>query len=508
MSRKFWKRSAKKQVKVNYGRCFVVCFLVTLLIGGTLINVIQETKTNEESIIISFHSIEGKTNTDIVNEFLTGIHKEEYVENQSNGFLGSIFNSISKSGSFLFGILNVTNQFLFQDRIVSGFIIIIGIFIGVIYWIFISKLLEVGRCRFFLENRLYSKTRMNRVLLPFRVRKSTHISLVMLRKNIYQFFWFFTIIGGPIKIYAYRMVPYLLAENPNLTGKEAILLSRNMMHHHKWEAFLLDCSFLGYFILGMFTLNLFNLFYTNLYHHASYAEYYIYLRKIYGKDHKEILFDFYLDHNLEQLNNYPEEKYPLKQHKSRDLFQSLDYERRYTFSSYLFLFFCFGIIGWLWEVLLFLFSEGIFVNRGALYGPWLPIYGSGGVLILFLLQKIRKKPWLTFILIILICGIVEYGTAFYLETFKHLKWWDYTGYFMNLHGRICLEGLLFFGIGGLALIYFLAPLLDQFFKTWKLSYQKWICIVLLIFFLGDFFYSSKYPHTGENITKEINLNET
>ncbi len=503
MNRKYWKANAKKQIKVNYGRCFVVCFLVTLLIGGTLINVVQETKKSDVTNVLSFHPIEGKTNTDIVNEFLTGIHKEELVENQANGFLGSVFNSISKSGSFLFGILNVINQFLFQDKIVSGLIIVIGIMIGIIYWIFVSQLLKVGQCRFFLENRLYSKTKMNRTLLPFRVRKSIHVSMAMFRKNITQFLWFLTIIGGFIKTYSYKMVPYLLAENPNLTGKEAIFLSKQMMRRHKWEAFLLDCSFFGYFILGLFSFNLFNLFYTNLYYQATQSEFYIYLRKLYGKVKKEIIYDLYLTQNRKHLKNYPEEKYPLQQHKSRDLFQSLDYERRYSFFSYVFLFFCFSIIGWLWEVFLFLFSEGIFVNRGALYGPWLPIYGSGGVLILFLLQKVRKKPWLTFLFTIIICGIIEYGTAFYLETFKHLKWWDYTGYFMNFHGRICLEGLLFFGIGGLVFIYLLAPLLDQFFQTWKPSFQKWICIILLIFFLGDFSYSSKFPHTGENITKEI-----
>ena len=161
------------------------------------------------------------------------------------------------------------------------------------------------------------------------------------------------------------------------------------------------------------------------------------------------------------------------------------------------------MLGWVWEVCLTLFSDGIFVNRGALFGPWLPIYGSGGVLILFVLQKLRDRPFLTFFLTILICGVVEYGTALYLETFKHLKWWDYTGYFLNIHGRVCLEGLLFFGIGGLAFIYILAPLLDQHFQKWNPKFVTGLCVVLVLFLSLDFMYSSKHPNTGDGITSEL-----
>ena len=63
--------------------------------------------------------------------------------------------------------------------------------------------------------------------------------------------------------------------------------------------------------------------------------------------------------------------------------------------------------------------------------------------------------------LIALCGCVEYFTSVYLE-YVHdgTRWWDYTGYFLNLHGRICAEGLLVFGIGGMAIVYVLAPFLD------------------------------------------------
>ena len=59
------------------------------------------------------------------------------------------------------------------------------------------------------------------------------------------------------------------------------------------------------------------------------------------------------------------------------------------------------------------------------------------------------------------CGIVEYISSFALDVIYGQKWWDYSGYFVNLNGRICLEGLLIFGLGGLAISYIIAPMLDN-----------------------------------------------
>ena len=102
------------------------------------------------------------------------------------------------------------------------------------------------------------------------------------------------------------------------------------------------------------------------------------------------------------------------------------------------------------------------MNRGTLHGPWLPIYGTGGVIILILLKKLRKKPLFEFLAAMVLCGGLEYFSSWYLEkTHGGQRWWDYTGYFLNLNGRICAEGLLTFGLGGLAIVYLLAPALDN-----------------------------------------------
>mgnify|MGYP002626561371 CR=1 FL=1 len=119
------------------------------------------------------------------------------------------------------------------------------------------------------------------------------------------------------------------------------------------------------------------------------------------------------------------------------------------------------MVGWIWEVLLHLITHGTFVNRGTMFGPWLPIYGYGGVALLILLKDIRKRQDIYFILSMIIAGVIEFTTSWYLEVFNHLRWWDYRGYFLNINGRICFEGLLVFGLGSLAITYFFAPLLNN-----------------------------------------------
>ena len=167
------------------------------------------------------------------------------------------------------------------------------------------------------------------------------------------------------------------------------------------------------------------------------------------------------------------------------------------------LFFLFSIIGWCWEVVLHLLSEGTFVNRGVLHGPWLPIYGTGGVLVLLTLYKLRDKPWLEFWATVVVCGVAEYFTAYYLETVYDRRWWDYAGYFLNLHGRICAEGLLVFGLGGMAVVYGVAPLFDNLLHKVRRSVLIGLCAALIALFCVDQAYSHFHPNEGEGITDEV-----
>ncbi len=198
---------------------------------------------------------------------------------------------------------------------------------------------------------------------------------------------------------------------------------------------------------------------------------------------------------------YPARLSPLLGRAKKIKHETSNYMKKYSIPTLILMFFIFCFIGWAWEVTLYLIKDGVFVNRGTMYGPWLPIYGGGGFLILTLLYRLRKNVLVQFFATVVLCGIVEYTTAYVLElTHNGTKWWDYSGYFLNFQGRVCGEGLLVFGLGGIAVVYLLAPLLDDLINKANQKLLVVLSCVLLILFTLDALYASQHPNAGEGIT--------
>ena len=503
--RKTLKKQAKNTLKHNYWRILGVMLIVAFIGGGLTFQVNLSPVSGQTA---NGQHFAGKSNSEIVNELLNYAREDSllYEIGQSyhptKGVLSGLFNNITASNSFLFGFLNALNQMIFGDRIGAGAIIFVGAVCMFFLWLLVGNVLEVGRCRFFLETRSYYKTGIGRLLMPFSVKKMWPVAGAMFLRWLYLLLWDLTIIGGIIKSYSYKMVPYILAENPGIGHRKAFRLSRQMMKGEKWRAFVLDFSYIGWYILNVFTFGLLNRLFLEPYQEAVYGELYLVLRqkaKRQGLDYAEELWDPYLG-AVPSDTAYPKEQYPLYRRKQGGFQLELGYRRHYSVWSLILLFFTFSIIGWLWEVGLYLVQEGEFVNRGTMFGPWLPIYGTGGVLVVVLLKRFVDKPWLTYLLTVLICGTVEYVSAWYLWENRHVKYWDYSGFFGNIQGRVCLEGLIIFGIGGCAFIYILAPLFDELFKQIPKKAVICLCCILLFLFACDFVYSSFYPNMGEGIT--------
>ena len=165
----------------------------------------------------------------------------------------------------------------------------------------------------------------------------------------------------------------------------------------------------------------------------------------------------------------------------------------YDIHIYILLFFIFSFIGWVYEGIYCFLTDGMFVNRGFFYGPYLPIYGTGGVLILILLRKYLSRPILTFFLIMALCSVLEYATSYILEQIYHERWWDYSGFFLNVNGRICLKGAVAFGLGGCFFIYLMVPIFIKTFEKIPKSLRIFLCILLIAIFVIDFFLSYSSP---------------
>lgn len=160
----------------------------------------------------------------------------------------------------------------------------------------------------------------------------------------------------------------------------------------------------------------------------------------------------------------------------------------------IFMFFTFAIAGWVWEGIYDLLYSGVLANHGVLLGPWLPIYGFGGVFMYLLLNRYKKIPIVVFMGSFVFCTLIEYGTGVYLESTKGLSWWNYKNIPFNIDGKICLLSSILFGIGGILLIYFIVPKLKKVYEKLNYKYAAIIILFLMALFTLDFIHSINHPN--------------
>ena len=145
-----------------------------------------------------------------------------------------------------------------------------------------------------------------------------------------------------------------------------------------------------------------------------------------------------------------------------------------------------SILGWIMEVLYAYTVFGTFVDRGFLYGPMCPIYVWGAVAMVLVTEKIRKKKVNTlgiFLIVTAIFTILEYLTSLVLELIFNLRWWDYSNYFLNINGRVCLIFSIFFGFIGIVFVKKIYPRIQRLIKNIrkKISVKMlWVILISLI----------------------------
>ena len=170
---------------------------------------------------------------------------------------------------------------------------------------------------------------------------------------------------------------------------------------------------------------------------------------------------------------------------------------------YFLLFLAYSFIGWAMEVVGKLITLRKFINRGFLIGPYCPIYGCGAILITFLLKRYVDDPITLFIMAILICGILEYLTSYFMEKIYHARWWDYSQRRFNINGRVCLNTIIPFGLLGMFIMYVSNPFLIGKIKalpTLVLNILFWV--TLLIFIIDNIVSTKVISYVGKT-TKEI-----
>lgn len=177
----------------------------------------------------------------------------------------------------------------------------------------------------------------------------------------------------------------------------------------------------------------------------------------------------------------------------------------------------YGFIGFICEEIYCSLGEKKFTWRGFLYGPFLPVYGYGGLGIVLLLSNFNKLPLVVFLLSFLLTTAIEYIASFSMEKIFNMKWWDYSKHKFNIHGRVCLLNSTLFGLGGLVVIYIIEPFLNDHIYNLTNETTDTIMIICYIILFVDTLasiysiikaknYLNKYANLVKNKVEEIKSN--
>ena len=205
--------------------------------------------------------------------------KKNYVSAVVVALLMGIFGTVSGESSARRVSENsdIYSGNLFNVGMITGLlagIATVVILIVLVAKVFVGNLLKMAGYRFFILNQT-AQPGIGTLLDGFRSGHYVNIVLTMFLRDLFTALWsLLLVVPGIVKHYEYLMVPYIIAENPAMDYKEAFQISKQMMDGEKMEAFIMDLSFLGWYLLSAVTCGLLAIFYVNPYVQASFAEMY------------------------------------------------------------------------------------------------------------------------------------------------------------------------------------------------------------------------------------------
>ncbi len=250
LDRKTLKGNAKEAFKANYWRCVAVALIMTIIIGGTGLsgkNRVEYSVNNNESIVEYDYNGNGA-----------------FDENDLHTALNEMESEIGNAAvvALILGIVGVIAAVAVTGWLIHALVI---------------NPLSLG-CKYFFTRNSDGPAGIGEIGRGFSPAW-WHNVLTLFLTNLFVALWMLLfIVPGVVKLYSYRLVPYIQAENPEMRGTEAITLSRHMMDGHKWEAFVFDLSFIGWYLLVGATAGIAGLFWVNPYKAAADAELYKVLR--------------------------------------------------------------------------------------------------------------------------------------------------------------------------------------------------------------------------------------
>ena len=132
--------------------------------------------------------------------------------------------------------------------------------------------------------------------------------------------------------------------------------------------------------------------------------------------------------------------------------------------SLLWLFFCYGLLGWVLETAFAALRQKRYVDRSVLFGPLCLSYGLTGTVLTWGLSELRGSWFFLFLGCAVGATVVEWTAGHLLERATHTRWWDYSASRFNLDGYICLTASAVWGFLGLIAVEWVSPLLLSLYR--------------------------------------------
>lgn len=170
----------------------------------------------------------------------------------------------------------------------------------------------------------------------------------------------------------------------------------------------------------------------------------------------------------------------------------------YSFSTWLFFFYLYCFIGWVWETCYVSVLKGKWVNRGFMRGPFLPIYGSGAIIVLIFTLPFRDNAVAVFFMGMISATILEYFTGVAMEKLFHVRYWDYSNNKFNLNGHICLGSSLAWGVFSVILTLYAHNLIEHLVLSINSNLLEFFVFLLTVYISIDM---------SESVQEALNLKE-
>ena len=171
----------------------------------------------------------------------------------------------------------------------------------------------------------------------------------------------------------------------------------------------------------------------------------------------------------------------------------------YTIIQWLFFFYFYCFFGWVFESTFVSIKSRHFVNRGFMRGPFLPIYGSGAIMMLVVSMPFQDNIILTYLAGCVGATALELVTGMTMEALFKVRYWDYSNQKFNYKGHICLSSTIAWGFLTILMTEFVHPAVEKAVFAIPGAVISGLTAVLSVCIIVDFTLSFKAAMDLRNV---------